>query len=151
MSISVINNQHKNRLGKIIGIYLLLSAAAVAVDQIYGLFSHGVDSAAMTWMFLYPLLGGAFYYFIFGKLIPDLAQRPGFRLLLNLHSSGIGTLTAASFLQGVFEIAGTDSPHLTYYYGIGIVFIIAGFVILAGICQNRSFNSGKPGPKEEQP
>lgn len=131
LSILGINTKNnKKQLRKTILVYLILSAAAVAVDNVYGIFSHGVDSVAMTWMFLYPLLGGAQFFFIIDKLVPYVTNFVGFRLLLNIHNSGIATLTLASLLKGVFEIASTNSPHLVYYYGIGWVFIAAGLIIM---------------------
>jgi hypothetical protein len=99
-------------------------------DKIYGFFGHGVDSAAMTWMFLYMLLGGALFYFIIERLIPHITKFAGCRVFLNIHNSGIATLTLASLLKGIFEIAGTNSPYLVYYYMAGWTFIVAGLIIM---------------------
>ncbi|WP_243122166.1 hypothetical protein [Clostridium thermarum] len=125
-----INNGNKKRLRKAIWSYLIISAAAVVIDKIYDLFGHGVDSAAMTWMFLYPLLGGALFYFIIDKRMPNFTKITGYKLFINLYNSGIATLTLASMLKGIFEIAGTNSPHLKYYYVTGGVFIASGLIIL---------------------
>lgn len=118
------------QLGRTIWAYLILSAAAVVVDKVYGIFGHGVDSAAMTWMFLYPLLGGALFYFIIERLIPHITKFTGCRVFLNIHNSGIATLTLASLLKGIFEIAGTNSTYLVYYYMTGGAFIAAGLIIM---------------------
>lgn len=121
---------NEKQLGKATLAYLILSASAVAVDKVYGIFGHGVDSAAMTWMFLYPLLGGALFYFIIDRLIHGITKFAGFRIFLNIHNSGIATLTLASLLKGIFEIAGTNSPYLVYYYIVGGVFIATGLIIM---------------------
>lgn len=131
MSILDINKRNNEKqLTKTIWGYLILSVVAVVVDKVYGIFGHGVHSAAMTWMFLYPLLGGALFYFIIQRTIKNVTKFPGCRVFLNLHNSGIATLTIASLMKGIFEIAGTNSPYLVYYYITGVGFIAAGFVIM---------------------
>lgn len=133
---SGINN--KKLLGKTVLVYLILSVAAAAFDKIYDIFGYGVDSAAMTWMFLYPLLGGALFYFAIFMLIPHITNFVGFRAVLNIHNSGIAALTLASLLKGIFEIAGTNSIYLIYYYIVGLVFITAGLAIMLILAVNKN-------------
>jgi hypothetical protein len=128
---------NEKQLGKTIWVYLILSAVAVAFDKVYDIFGHGVNSAAMTWMFLYPLLGGALFFFIIGKLAPHVNKFEGYRVFLNIHNSGIAALTLASLLKGIFEIAGTNSPYLVYYYIAGGVFIAAGLIKLLLFCKSE--------------
>ncbi len=109
---------------------MILSVVAIVVDKVYGIFGHGVKSAAMTWMFLYPLLGGALFYFIIERGIPHITKFAGCRVFLNIYNSGIATLTIASLLKGIFEIAGTNSPYLVFYYMTGGIFIVVGLVII---------------------
>jgi hypothetical protein len=135
--LGISTSKNEKQVRKTIWAFLILSAAAVAVDRVYGIFSHGVDSAAMTWMFLYPLLGGALFFFIIDRLFPHITNFAGYRLFLNIHNSGIATLTLASLLKGVFEIAGTNSPLLVYYYVIGWVFIAAGLIIMLMMATNK--------------
>ncbi|MFC7677535.1 hypothetical protein [Paenibacillus sp. GCM10028914] len=131
MSTLAINKgRYEKQLSRTAWIYLIISAAAVAVDKVYGIYSHGVDSAAMTWMFLYPLIGGALYCFIVGKLFPRITHSASCRVFLNLHNSGIAALTISSLLKGVFEIAGTNSPHLVYYNAVGWGFLAAGLITM---------------------
>jgi hypothetical protein len=127
----------KKLLGKTLLVYLILSVAAVAFDKIYGIFGHGVASDAMTWMFLYPLLGGALFYFTILMFIPHITKFAGFRAVLNIHNSGIAALTLASLLKGIFEIAGTNSIYLVYYYIVGAVFIAAGLAIMLILAVNK--------------
>ena len=128
LDISERNNE--KQLRKTILTYLILSVASVVIDKVYGILGHGVESKSMTWMFLYPLLGGALVYFIIGRLIPHITKFAGYRVFFNIYNSGIATLTLASLLKGIFEIAGTNSPYLKYYYMIGGVFITVGLIIM---------------------
>lgn len=123
---------------KIILVYVALSLVAIIAAKIYDIFGHGVDSPAMTWMFLYPLLGGALFYFIINKLFPYINGNHRFRMFFNMHNSGIATLTFASFLKGVFEIAGTNSSYLKYYYLVGCLFIVGGVINLIIVVINKN-------------
>ena len=77
MSILGIDKNHPDRqLRKTVRTYLILSLAAIAIDHIYALFGHGVSSDSMTWMFLYPLLGGALLYFLIERLVPNVSKAP---------------------------------------------------------------------------
>jgi hypothetical protein len=100
------------------------------VNKIYGIFGHGVNSGFMTWMFLYPLVGGAFFYFLITIIMQNLKHSPGYRLFFNLYNSGLTLLTVGSFLKGIFEIAGTDSPYIICYFGGGVLLIAIGIVSL---------------------
>ena len=140
MTLSILDINKRNnekQLRKTIWAYLILSVVAVVVDKIYGIFGHGVHSAAMTWMFLYPLLGGALFYFIIQRLIKHITKFAGYWVFLNIHNSGIATLTLASLLKGIFEIADTNSPYLVYYYMTGGVFIAAGLIIMLIMALNQ--------------
>lgn len=137
------NRSNKKHYEKRVGYYFIFSVVTVAVDKIYGIFVHGVHSASMTWMFLYPLLGGSLFYFLILKFTPNITKFVGYRVFSNLHNSGIATLTLSSMLKGIFEIAGTNSPHLVYYYMVGVAFITLGFIIvlIIAINQNKVFRS----------
>jgi len=75
------------RLKKTIVVYLILSIAAIAVDNIYALFGHGVRSDSMTWMFLYPLIGGTLVFLLAELLLPtEVMHADGFRLSFNLYN-----------------------------------------------------------------
>ena len=111
-------------------VYLVLSAAAVAVDNIYALFGHGVRSASMSFMFLYPLLGGALIYFILGVAAPGITTVKPFRLGYNLYNSGIAALTTGSFFKGILDIAGTASEYTKFFMYFGFDFSAAGLILL---------------------
>ncbi|HWT74775.1 MAG TPA: hypothetical protein VN258_08685 [Mobilitalea sp.] len=110
--------------------YLVISVLMIAIDKVYAIFGHGVSSRYMDWMFLFPLIGGALFYLLLGFIIPDAGKAAGYRLFFNLHNSGIALFTVASFLQGICEIAGTNSPYVLYYNILGGAFIAVGLVQL---------------------
>lgn len=119
-------------------VYLALSAAAIAINLLYGLFGHGVHADAMTLMFLYPLIGGALAFLLLGLRFPTLRRVAGYRLCYNAYNSGIATLTVSSFLRGILEIAGTDSPYTAVLYALGAVCIaFAVLVILTRLPHRR--------------
>lgn len=68
-------------------VYLAVAAACIAVNLIYARFSHDVSSAAMTWMFLYPFLGGSGFLALLHKLFPEFFSWRGYRVFFNLHNS----------------------------------------------------------------
>lgn len=119
----------KKDLKRPIETYLALSFLMVIIDEVYGLFGHGVTSASMSWMFLYPLLGGTLVLLLIALLIPEAAHADGFRLSFNLYSSGIAALTAASLLKGILEIAGADSPYTMMFFIAGWTFTASGLLV----------------------
>lgn len=127
MFISAINRRHQEKaLRKTAAVYLVVSLVTITANYIYGQFGHGVHSAAMTWMFLYPLIGGTLVYILMAILPVAGSQESGYRLFSNVYNSGIATLTASSFLKGILEIAGTDSPYTPVLFMIGWGFMAAG-------------------------
>lgn len=121
---------NKKQLTKTLFTYLALAALAVVVDIVYDMFGHGVDSNVMTFMFLYPLLGGALFYSIIKLLFSDIIKFTGYRFFYNIYNSGIATLTFGSFIKGIFEIAGTNSDYLMYFYMVGGIFIAVGLIMM---------------------
>ena len=111
---------------KILLTYLGIAIGCIVVDRIYSVFGHGVYSAAMSLMFLYPLLAGVIYFIFFVLLLKKVHLYFGFRLFKNLYASMVTLLTVRSFLQGIFEIAGTNSPYLVYFYYVS--------ALMAGSC-----------------
>lgn len=102
-------------------LYLAASVFCMIVNLIYGRFAHGVSSAYMTYMFLYPLFGGSLLLFL-QKHMPPLS--------VALYGCGIFTLTLGSFIDGIFIIAGTDSPYVVLYYIVGILQLVFSILYL---------------------
>ncbi len=118
-------------LGKTIAVYLLLTLLSIAINLIYGFFSHGVHSAAMTGMFLYPLLGGALGYFLIARYAASITRFVVYRFGYNSYNSGIAALSVGSFLNGILEIAGTNSPYCLIFTIIGWLAIALGLAVFA--------------------
>jgi len=120
--------KRSRQVGKTAFIYLVIAAGCVVIDKVYALFGHGVTSAAMSLMYLYPLLGGMLPFLLLWLLVPAASAVRGYRLFYNSYNSGMATLTIGSMLTGVFEIAGTASPYM-------IVFTVAGWCLIGfGLC-----------------
>jgi len=119
---------------KTVRVYLVLALAAIIVDNVYALYGHGVRSLSMTWMFLYPLLGGALFYSLVYRLLPEVRELDkkfsAYRVFFNLYNSGIAALTISAFLKGILEIAGTGSPYIPYSFFMGVALAAAGLFIL---------------------
>lgn len=120
---------NSKKIGKTIVVYLLLSLLAIVTNLIYGKFGHGVHSAAMTWMFLYPLLGGALVYFLIDRYRPLITRFVIYRIGYNSYNSGIGALTVGSFLKGILEIAGSSSNYLVIFTILGWLSIAIGLAV----------------------
>lgn len=142
-TLSILDTKHENdrlHFCKTIVAYLLISLLSVLINFVYGLFGHGVSSSAMTWMFLYPLVGGALCFTLLGLTVCQLYRSAGYRLFFNAYNSGIATLTVSSFLKGVLEIAGTDSPYVGALYVSGWVFLLYAVITLLAKSRRKEFS-----------
>ncbi len=135
--------------------HLGISAFCILIDRVYTLFGHGVSSASMSLMFLYPLVGGTAVFMLLWLYRAAPERMPRYRASYNLYNSGIATLTVGSMLNGVFEIAGTNSPYITVFWaagwllaGIGSIGLIIGF-IAAGTMRKPEYGRRGWPPKSE--
>ena len=113
---------------KTAAVYLATAVFTILIDKVYAVFGHGVSSRNMSWMFLYPLVGGFAFYLILGMVFPWITQLPGFRLFGNLYNSSIAIFTVANFMKGIFEIAGTNSVYILWYQITGGIFLGLGIL-----------------------
>ena len=95
--------------------YIVVAGLLVVFDQVYALFAHGVESWAMRLAWLYPAVAGLVWYGI-KRHWTDAANRQVFCAL----NAGVASLTLAAMIQGVFEIAGTNSSYLLILWLNGI-------------------------------
>jgi len=109
-------------------VYIAISIFCIIFNSIYALYGHGVTSAAMSFMFLYPFIGGAVVFMLLWILKPNAANVPGYRINYNIYNSGIASLVVGSILKGVFEIAGTSSPYTAVYFILGWLLVAAGAI-----------------------
>lgn len=109
----------RKKFFKTIVIFSIMTIFTFIFDKVYGIFGHGVTSPYMTYMFLYPLLGGVLFYGIIMLLIPSIVNKKRYRFFYNIYNSGIAVLTVGSFLRGIMEITGTFSTYLMAYTLVG--------------------------------
>lgn len=127
MSISATDNICQNRqTQKSLIAWLVIAVGCVVFDKVYAIFGHDVQSAAMSRMYLYPLLGGALVYLALTLLIPAANERRFYRLASNIYNSGLAALICGSLLKGVFEIAGTASNYVPVVMAVGWAMVAAG-------------------------
>lgn len=127
MILSTLGTKGKQRVRKgLIGM-LITTLFCILFAMIYNHFGHGVYSAYMTYMFLFPLiLGGGIYGLI---LILPMTKEIS-RFSFNLYNSGIATLTVGSLLKGIFEIAGTSSSYVVVYWLVGIIMVVYSMLMM---------------------
>jgi hypothetical protein len=113
--------------GKRLWSYLAASVLCVIVVNVYALFGHGVRSASMDYMFLYPLIGGVAIK-ILSMLVHGDYSRGIKRVGVNLYNSGLATLVCGMLLRGIVEIAGTDSVYISWFFAAGWVMVSCGIV-----------------------
>ena len=112
-------------MGKGLLAYSLITLFCLLVFLVYNLFSHGVYSPFMTWLFLWPLVLGVFPCLTL--LLLKKLPRPN-RFTINAYNSGVAAVTVSSLLRGIFEIAGTASPLQTGLWIAGFVMTGAGII-----------------------
>ena len=120
----------RKKFFKTIVIFTMITIFTFIFNKIYGIFGHGVTSPYMTYMFLYPLLGGVLFYGIIMLLIPSIVNKKRYRFFYNIYNSGLAILTVGSLLRGVMEIAGTFSSYLMFYTLVGWISIIISIGVL---------------------
>lgn len=116
--------------------YAFFTILCILANKVYSLFSHGVSSVYMTYMFLYPLIGCAIVIVPLWVFVRQIKVVKGYRLFFNLYNSGIACLTFASFLNGIVIIAGTTTPYALVLFLAGAIFIVLSFIALI-ICIKR--------------
>lgn len=109
--------------------YLGVTIFLIILNYVYSLFSHNVSSSYMIYMFVYPLIGGVIIN-LFSIMRKKITEVKLFYIGKSTFNYGIATLVVGSFIKGVFEIAGTDSVYLTYYFYIGITLVSVGLLFL---------------------
>ncbi len=107
--------------------YAIAAVSCLVFAVIYAQFSHGVHSMFMTWMFVIPLVCGC----VAALVQQALGHQCDLRLPRQLWGLCAATLTVASCLRGIFEIAGTGSPWLFSYVVVGMCFALASVVCTA--------------------
>ncbi len=105
--------------------YAIWTLFSLLFSYIYSLFSHGVSSPYMTFLFLFPLVLGvlpALLCFSFKKKITT------YFFSTHLYHTGVICLALSSILAGIFEIAGTSSIYQVILMFIGGAMLVFGFI-----------------------
>lgn len=138
-----ISDKARNKISlRRILIWLGISLFCLVFYLIYNMFSHGVRSAFMTYLFAWPLILG----FLPATIIYVINHIRNMTLYINpvtdnAYCCGVASLTVSSMLKGIFDIAGTSSPYQEYLLYAGIVLIIiAGISLCFHIIINRHDN-----------
>ena len=103
-------------------IYIISTIFSVIFNAVYYQFSHEVSSRYMSLAFLYPLILGVIVYSI--MFFVNWFDKVSY----NAYNAGVATITMASILLGVNEIAGADTIYYKYFYIVA--FILFGVSIL---------------------
>ena len=98
--------------------YLIVSVFCLIASLIYEHFSHGVVSIFMLYACVVPFTAGILKL-IFNKILNKTIYRAGWI-----------TLLAYSYLRGVLEIYGTDSPYLIYFLYAAIGMLLLSITIV---------------------
>ena len=117
--------EHLAERRKLAAIYTAITVFCFVFKQIYYMFSHGVYSGYMTFLFAVPLLLGWLPAVIMW-LAPSV--RMPAKIASNAWHSGIAAVTVSFALRGIFDIAGTSSPYQTYLLFAGAVMLAIGAV-----------------------
>lgn len=95
---------------------------------VYNIFSHGVHSPFMTFLFAWPLAL---------EVLPTglcliVSALPGPSALSSLFwNTGAALVTISSLLRGIFDIAGTSSDQQIYMMIAGFAFLAVGMILYA--------------------
>ena len=120
-------------------VWLGISIFCLIFYLIYNQFSHGVQSAYMTYLFAWPLVLGFLpctALYIISRLRKSTIRISS--ISDNAYCSCVAALTVSSLLKGIFEIAGTASIYQTWLTYAGLTLIIIGIITgIAGIIHNN--------------
>ena len=105
------------------------SAFCVLVDYAYATIGKRGNSPWMEWMFLIPLFGGALVWLSCALVTSRMRCRRGFRPAFNFWNAGLASLTAGCLLKGIFDIAGTDSVFVPWFWATGGVMMLVAVVV----------------------
>lgn len=109
--------------------YFIVTMFLVLLNYIYSIFSHNVKSNYMTYMFIYPLVSGILVN-IFILINKNIIKLKSFYIGKSILNYGIAIIVFRGFMKGVFEIAGTDSRYLVYYFYVAIILILFSIIFI---------------------
>ena len=136
MTLSLFQNEKDRRdlIGTCV-VSVFCSLFLVTFSLVYNMFSHGVHSPFMTFLFAWPLLLCALPAGIC-LLVPEV---PGPSVISSLFwQTGTAAVTVSSMLRGIFDIAGNSSVYQSALMAAGFFFLACGGILyLAGVFIGR--------------
>lgn len=126
-----------NRLLKTVEVYFCISLFAMFFAYIYSLFSHGMSSPSMTYLYLIPFIAGCGIYLLLYFIDENMAGRQYFRLFYNIYNTAVAILSAGQLLNGIFVIAGSGSKLLSYYYITAAILFAVSFIVLVRLIRKQ--------------
>lgn len=127
MTLSISDIKRMQEMARTGFVYLCISLFCVLFGAIYEIFSHEVYSYFMLYVFVFPLVGGVFPFFVMAfSSMPVPNRATG-----NLYHSGIATLTTGFLFEGVLEMYGTTNRFVLVYWILGILFILMVILYIA--------------------
>ncbi len=103
--------------------YFFTTLFCLLFSYVYSLFSHGVSSPHMTFLFAYPLVFGV----LAGLMLYGFEKKSAdYFWASHLYHTGVTALILGSLLRGVFDIAGTASIYQTALTAGGAAVLFCG-------------------------
>lgn len=122
----LVSEKNRNKLGRALIISVFCTLFCLLFYLIYNMFSHGVHSPYMTFLFAWPLT----LCVIPCVLFLTVRRIPGPSLLSFLiWNTGAAAVTVSSLLRGVFEIAGNSSVYQEIMMAAGFIALLGGFIM----------------------
>lgn len=109
---------------KIIG-YLLTTLGLFIFQLVYHHFGHGVISQTLRYVWLLPLAGLLIWLVLQGFF----KQRVG-EMTFKFLNAAVASLIFWASVNGILEIAGSDSPYLFVYWIVAAIMGLATLISL---------------------
>lgn len=119
--------------------YLAAAVLLLAFDRTYAIFSHGISSLSMTLMFLPVLLGGILWVGLRWFFKARLWGHRLYRMLSFFYHSAIVVLINGLLVNGILEIAETESDYVIIFWALSGVLAILAIMIFVLITKSRKF------------
>lgn len=122
-SVTLSTSEIRKKEHRQIAVWLAAAVFCIFFSTVYNHYGHGIHSFFMSFLFLWPLAGAVWY-----SILPTVfSVYPG-RFSRNAMNAGLATVTVGSLLHGIFEIAGTASPYVPFFFYIGVLLCLLGML-----------------------
>lgn len=106
--------------------YTLVTVFTAVFGYVYELFSHGVSSPYMVWLFVIPFTVGCLPDLVV-RLAPALGAGGDWAQIFRAFA--VATLTVGAAVEGVVEIYGTTSEYGVWYLAAGLALLAVAVVL----------------------